>query len=567
MRFNFLTKITLVAIIALGSFLRFYGLNWDQGHNLHPDERAIILTVLRINPPDNISDFLSPDSSWNPQFFAYGSFPMYLLYFISHAVGFLDPRFMQYDFLAIVGRHISVFADLVTILVLFLIGCKLFNERVGLIASLSYAISVLPIQLSHFYAVDTLLTMFIVLTLYQLILLYEKPSIKKSILIGLFFGLALATKISSTVLIVSIGTAIAADFILVFLKQPHRPKDWIPHVPKFLKNLFLYGICIAAITIAIFVFIEPYAVIDFDNFWLQTMQQQAMTKDAFTFPYTLQYVGKIPYLYELKNIFFFGLGPILSVLSFIGIFYFILTIFKKNKKEKWAQETILLIFFVAYFIVVGKFAIGFMRYMLPLYPLLCLFAAIAIYKIFNKIKNKKIFVICALLFALCVFTWPLSFTKIYSQNNTRVDATDWILKNIPQGEMILVEHWDDRLPITSSENYVIEDLELYNPDTPEKWLKINQQLNRADYIIIASNRLYAPLQRLTDCKKLPSYRCYTRTTVYYQQLFSEELGFKKIAEFNNYPTVPFLNIKIDDQKADESFTVYDHPKVMVFKKQ
>ena len=28
----------------------------------------------------------------------------------------------------------------------------------------------------------------------------------------------------------------------------------------------------------------------------------------------------------------------------------------------------------------------------------------------------------------------------------------------------------------------------------------------------------------------------------------------------------FLNIAIDDQSADESFTVYDHPKVMIFKK-
>jgi len=69
------------------------------------------------------------------------------------------------------------------------------------------------------------------------------------------------------------------------------------------------------------------------------------------------------------------------------------------------------------------------------------------------------------------------------------------------------------------------------------------------------------------CAKLPSDRCYQRTAIYYQELFSGKLGFKKVAEFTQYPTIPFLNIEIDDQKADESFTVYDHPKVMIFKKE
>ena len=44
-----------------------------------------------------------------------------------------------------------------------------------------------------------------------------------------------------------------------------------------------------------------------------------MTKNAFVFPYTLQYVGKLPYIYELKNVFLFGIGPLISFFAFIGI--------------------------------------------------------------------------------------------------------------------------------------------------------------------------------------------------------------------------------------------------------
>ena len=241
-----------------------------------------------------------------------------------------------------------------------------------------------------------------------------------------------------------------------------------------------------------------------------------------------------------------------------------------NKKTKWAHEVILLTFFFSYFLTVGHFAIGFMRYMLPLYPLFCLFAAVLVFKIFhiiqNKTKNSLSLTMLYCIFAIVVLIWPVSFIQIYNQNNTRVNATNWITQNIPAGKMILVEHWDDRLPLAGSERYRIQDLELYNPDTNEKWQKINYQLAHADYLIIASNRLYTPLQKLIDCDQLPSHRCYQKTAFYYQQLFAGNLGFQKIAEFSNYPKIPLLNITIHDHQADESFTVYDHPKIMIFKK-
>lgn len=569
MKLNLSTKLILLAILFLAAAFRFYGLNWDMGYKLHPDERAIIMTVDHLSFPKSVTEFISLTSPWNPHFFAYGSFPFYLLYGAGQIVSSMTGNlgFAHYELLQIPGRFLSGISDLLTLVVIFLIGRKLLNEKIGLLAAFFYTISVLPIQLSHFYAVDTLLTLFVTLILYRLILFYEKPTVKRGVSIGIFFGLALATKVSAIVLVVSIGASLIADFFLLFVKQPHKPHHWLPHLPKFAKHLIGYGFIISLTTVAVFLFFEPYALIDFKNFWLQTMQQSAMTHDAFTFPYTLQYIHKTPYFYELKNIFFYGLGPILGLFAFIGTVYFTFLTIKKTKQNKWAQETILLIFFAAYFLTVGNFAIGFMRYMLPIYPLLCLFAAIFVYNIIKKIKNRKLFLISQLSLLIFFLIWPLSFIQIYSHNNTRVTATNWISSMIPSGKMILVEHWDDRLPLQNSEAYIIEDLELYNPESIEKWNRINNQLQRAEYIIIASNRLYAPLQKLTDCSTLPAFRCYPQTAQYYKKLFAGELGFQKIAEFSNYPRVPMINITINDQPADESFTVYDHPKVMIFKKK
>jgi hypothetical protein len=162
--------------------------------------------------------------------------------------------------------------------------------------------------------------------------------------------------------------------------------------------------------------------------------------------------------------------------------------------------------------------------------------------------------------------YSISFLSIYSRPHIRVTASDWMINNIPVGSLILREHWDDGMPLYGGERFVSEELKLYEADTDLKWQEINGQLARADYIVIASNRLYTPLQKLTDCEKLPVDRCYKRTAQYYQKLFAGNLGFTKVAEFSSYPTIPLINIPLDDQAADESFTVYDHPKIMIFKK-
>ncbi len=554
----------LILILILAASLRFYGLNWDQNYKLHPDERMITIVALNIHLPqteDEWRNVFTPQSPLNPHFFAYGNFPIYFLKISGSLVSFLDPGFADYNWINLLGRGWSAIFDIGIIITLFYLGKKLFNQTVGLLSSLFYSVSVLPIQLSHFYTVDTPLTFFVLLTLYQLVRFYEKPTTIRSVLIGFLFGLSLATKTSALLLVSSIGVAIAVDFLLIFIKNPHRPHIWLPHLPIFIKRLFVDGLMIIAMSLITFMVFEPFALIDFSSFWNQTQEQRRMTSDAFTFPYTLQYVGKIPYLHEIKNIFFWGQGPILAVLSFTGVLYFAYLALKKHRQSVWAKELILVTFFWVYFMVVGNFAIGFIRYMLPIYPILCLSAAVLFYAVFKRLP-----IVLYSLFIILLLIWPLSFTHIYSQPNTRVLATEWINKNIPQGATIATEHWDDGLPIGTQSNYKVLELPMYDLDTPAKWDKINQILNETVYIIIASNRLYTPLQKLTNCQKLPQGRCYTQTADYYKKLFGGLLGFQKVAEFTSYPTIPLLNISIDDQTADESFTVYDHPKVMLFKR-
>lgn len=293
----------LFAILILGFALRVYNINWDSGFHMHPDERAIVMFTTPLQFPTSISEFLSPQSTWNPHFFAYGSFPIYFLKILSLIAGIFNPLFMAYDKINILGRYLSALFDTATIVMIFIIAKKLFGKTTAFFTAGIYATTVLPIQLSHFYAVDTLLTFFITTTLYGVILLYENPSVKKALFVGFIFGCALATKTSAIALIATIGITLIIDFLLIFLKQPHKPHIWFPHIPAIIRKIFTEGLVIVLTAAIVFFVLEPYALIDFSNFWLQNMQQAEMTKSAFTFPYTLQYVGKIPYWYEFKNIF------------------------------------------------------------------------------------------------------------------------------------------------------------------------------------------------------------------------------------------------------------------------
>ena len=99
------------------------------------------------------------------------------------------------------------------------------------------------------------------------------------------------------------------------------------------------------------------------------------------------------------------------------------------------------------------------------------------------------------------------------------------------------------------------ELPLYDPDTSAKLDRLADELGSADYLILASNRLSAPISRLRER--------YPMTSNYYRLLESGELGYTPAAEFTAYPQL--LGLTIPDDHADESFTVYDHPRAIIYR--
>ncbi|HPD62230.1 MAG TPA: DUF2298 domain-containing protein [Anaerolineaceae bacterium] len=146
--------------------------------------------------------------------------------------------------------------------------------------------------------------------------------------------------------------------------------------------------------------------------------------------------------------------------------------------------------------------------------------------------------------------------------------------------------WDDALPVGlygyNQFGYIDGiygnhlNMELYWDDNAEKLERLTSILDQADALFISSNRQWGTIPRVPERYPLTSqfYRsligcpeqkdilwCYA---VAKPGIFQGELGYKLTAVFQNDPALgPF---KINDQLAEEAFTVYDHPKVLVFEK-
>lgn len=559
-----LISIRLTAVIAVALVTRLPQINWDYGFLFHPDERMLMFVTAGLKAFDN----------WNPNFFNYGSLPIYLLRFTADALNLLTGiNFNNLSNLVLLARIMSTIADTITVIVIYKISFLIFKNIKAIkdtdfwasAAGLTYALFFFSIQNSHFFISDVFLTLFCALTVYLTLNNLNKSSSQKPsfYLLPVVWSAVLTTKISGIIFV-------AVSVVLIVFSLTYYYKN----NPKFIliRLLFVF----AVFTSSAFLFM-PFAFLDYQKFLADTLTQIKMNSDAYIFPYTLQYVDTKPYLYYLKNIFYWGVGPLLSSFSFIGTILFLIYSFRKKNNKIRLKELVFLLFYTVFFALIGKSAVKFMRYMLPIYPFMAITAVFSFTAIVYK--DKKFSVWAKYLFLIFIFFHTVflsGFISIYQQPNTRLLASDWIHKNIPDNATLAVEHWDDLLPSYNSGRYNFEQLQIYDlPDNTRKWRVIEQQLKRSDYLILASNRLYTPLLKLSDCQK--HIKCYPKTAEYYTQLFttnkvflpSESIEFQLAAEFANYPKwkIPFTQTQLvlNDQSADESFTVYDHPRIVIFK--
>jgi hypothetical protein len=294
------------------------------------------------------------------------------------------------------------------------------------------------------------------------------------------------------------------------------------------------------------------------------------------FPPAVQWLSKIPLLFSLQNIALWGLGLPLFIAFIISL---LKTKFLKSSPIiGFSLIWILLIYFYQ-----GSQFSHTMRYFLFIYPFICLLVGIYLSKI-----NRYILTVVIILQLFIA----LGFLSIYFHPHSRIQASVWIYQHISAKSVITNEYWDDPLPLNLVNNYSSTYSEItlhpYDSDSPDKLQTLLSQVNSADYLIMSSNRLWASIP------KAPGL--YPLTTTFYQDLFNQKLNFTLAKTIYSYPgfNLPFTKncyllgptdypgsnnswftvdknctypgIYLRDDTAEEAFTVYDHPQVLIFRK-
>ncbi len=380
----------------------------------------------------------------------------------------------------------------------------------------------------------------------------RRPGWGTWLLAGAMAGLAVGSKFSAVLL--ALPLAVAALYRL-------------PAVPLGRRALIVAGRLAAAGAIALVVFVltNPFAVIEFQAYVRQILAQNAMVSGLMDAPYTRQYLGTLPYLYFVQQLGQWGLGWPLGIVAWGGLIWAVVVAARRKASP---ALVVMLAWALPYFAFTGAFHTKFLRYMAPLLPFLAVFGAGAAMAGYRWLaarwgrRGRAAWSLLAVVVAVVTLGWALAFTGVYRQEHPWIAASRWIYANIPEGKKLLTEHWDDSLPLTLDElpgkppirSYQRSELPMWDPDTPEKLDTLVGELSTADYIVLASNRLSAPMGRLRGR--------YPMSSQYYRMLFAGDLGYRPVAEFTAYPRLGGLVIR--DDNADESFSVYDHPRVQVF---
>lgn len=504
-----LKRTILILIIILGGFLRFYKLDWGQSLFTHPDEYHIVIAVNQLSFP----------AQMNPHFFSYGTVIIYLIYFTKLAITTINPF--------LIGRFYSALFSTLTIFVVFKIAKFILEEKYAIISAFLVAITPGLIQQAHFATPESTLTFFIFTALFFLIKFIKQMQLMYLLVSFAFLGFGLGTKIIA-------GLFFPVIFIALIFKLWRFPIKLISFLSA---GLF--------ISLATFFITSPFVLLDYTGWRNNFNYENAVARGDTLVFYTRQFINTYPVLFQLEKILPYSLGIPLLLFSILGITFISIKLLRIFSFELFI---IFLTFFC--FLIPNSFLFAkWTRFIAPTFPFFAIFAVYSLQQI--NIKSKTIAFISTITLLISTAIWFSAFFLIYLNHDIRITADKWLRENTPPGSTFFVEE-ANTVEVPLQGNFKRISANFYDLESNlSEQKKISSMIAKADYFIVESRRIFANHQRLPNL--------FPKTAGFYNALFSGKLGFKEIKTFTSFPF-------FSDEQAEETWSVFDHPVIRVFKK-
>ena len=362
---------------------------------------------------DEIAFIVLPLGFWsgdlNPHYFNYPTFHfylsslLYLLYYLATSAESVE-QFVAYhllvdgrDLLALV-RGANTLLAVATVGAVACLGRRLYGVREGLLAALILATMPLAVRFAHLAIVDTPAVFWAVMALLWAVRARQDGRVRDFLVAGIFTGLAAATKYPAILVAVPVATAILLDS-----PWPQRCSIWV--------------VSGAALSFAL---ATPFVWLDAGQFWshFADMGRTHLLAESST--------EERAWLYHLRYTLRHGLGIVAAVAVALSLLWSV-------RQRQW-QELVLLAGIVPLAAVLALAGSTFMRYALPLAPLLALLIG-------RLVGMGWKYPLVGGLVTLTLVAEPLYASlrtrSLLSGQDTRIEAQVWLQTHLPHYQRLI----------------------------------------------------------------------------------------------------------------------------------
>jgi hypothetical protein len=335
----------LSVVLVGGLGLRLWGVRQGLPFAFNTDEADHFVTHA-------VSMFAA--GSLNPHYFANPPGFTYVLH-ILFALWFGGGAGVQRTFalhpqeLYTLGRVTAALLGTAALWLLYATGARLFGRAVGLLAAAIEAVAFLPVLYSHLALNDIPTLAPLTLSLLGSAGVLRRGRMRDHVIAGLGLGLACASKYTAGIVVLPLAAAIAARYL-----------DGEPGAgARALRGLAVAGV----VAVGAFLIANPYAVLDYASFHSELIHQSSLSSESQGKLGAPRNGGLLYYLWSLT----WGLGwaPTLAALG--GA----VTVWRVDRRLGWMLVPAPLLF-LAFMGLQGRY---FGRWLLPIFPILCLLGA------------------------------------------------------------------------------------------------------------------------------------------------------------------------------------------------
>ena len=401
--------LALIGILAGALALRLYGIEHGLPFIYHADESQHFTRYA-------VAMF---DGDLNPHYFQNPTTFTYLVYFALKLHGF-DDIASQYlaDPTEIyeIARLVAVALSLIGIATVYAVGRRLWGALEGVTAAAVLAFAFLPVAYSRYALTDVGVLFAIALAAYAVVKIHEDGARRYYLIAGAALGLTVAFKYTAGLILFPLVLAI----VLRALKEE-----------RTLRELAIATGIVAGVSVLMFFLTNPYFVLDLDEALDELRSQRFSAGEV-----KLGQTEENPFGFYLSTLTWgLGWGAILAAAVGVG------WEFRRNR----TRAILLALFPLLLFLYLGSDAERyFARWMMPAYPILALFAGVAIAGVARSIAARGAVraAVAGLLVAMIMAQPIVANVRtggVLRKPDTRELARNYMLEELPPRTKIVVD--------------------------------------------------------------------------------------------------------------------------------